>query len=308
MFMILSNISPTNNMCFMMFSVSVQDQLSTLLSLFLIQNIMFLVLPCCHQLPDDLEAQTSVESIRSLKSLCFISWSLLPLQCSKQKFGGGHFLVYSSILSAYIVCFVSMKKCLMFFFFWPATKKQQNTHAHTLKKEKKTLEVLRWLSRHGDAFAPQWSHVLRVTQLATLPTSGASIADAMIQPLPPLLTQMIEAWLLITDENEVWNVYRVAFEGMSILVSDMFRISSNRLNLLGANNSGGASPFVFFQPFLTTAFFFDRNWNPLAEQERTVRCAGWKHGWMKQIHSKWSFFWTPADIKQVILSKWGEWK
>jgi len=49
-----------------------------------------------------------------------------------------------------------------------------------------------WLNCHGDAFAPQWSQFLQITQLATLPTSGGSITDAMIQPLPPLLTKMIE--------------------------------------------------------------------------------------------------------------------
>ena len=117
-------------------------------------------------------------------------------------------------LIGHISCVLGLWKSAWCFPFWGLTKKRnKNTHK-THKKEKKRGGSADWLNCHGDAFAPQWSHFLQITQFATLPTSGGSITDAMIQPLPPLLTQMIEAWLLMAEENGAWNVFRVVFEGV----------------------------------------------------------------------------------------------
>ena len=139
---------------------------------------MFLVLAMLSSAAGQFGGTKSVESIQSLKSCCLISWSLLLLQCSKKSLGGPFPRIVFHLIRD-TSCVLGLSKMRdRFLFGGPAKKKRGGS--------------VDWLNCHGAAFAPQWSQFLQITQLATLPTSGGSITDAMIQPLPPLLTKMIE--------------------------------------------------------------------------------------------------------------------
>ena len=112
-------MSQTNNVCFMMFSVSVQDQQSTVLSLLLIKSIMFLVLAMLSSAAGRFGG-TNIGGVPKNHGAGAISSYIRPSY------------------RAYILCFGPMKKCLVFFFLGPAKKKKKHT-----PKKKKNGEVLR---------------------------------------------------------------------------------------------------------------------------------------------------------------------